>query len=152
MIRFTECQFQMPLPLRCHRHAPSLISLTSTLLRNLTDIFPFQVTQRRVPTSSRQDVLNATLSRRARETRSVQTCTGSSAVRLVPLMASHIPMPTRPRVSLGPRAHWYDDRFWNWCFHLLTFCSSNTSRTQRSTFPAQRWLSVVSRRTRTGTT
>merc|ERR1711939_1149406 len=91
-------------------------------------------TLRRVPTSSRHDALNATLSVRVRETRSAQTCTVCSDARLVPLMASHTPMPTRQRELHG----------------ITTPCSS-TLRTQRSTFQERRWHSVDWRRTRTGT-
>jgi hypothetical protein len=60
-----------------------------------------QVTQRRVPTSSRPDASNATLSVRVRETRSVLTSTDCSVVTLVPSKASHTPMPTSKRVSNG---------------------------------------------------
>jgi len=60
-----------------------------------------QETQRRVPTSSRHDALNATPLVRVRETRSAQTCSGCSVVRLVKLRVSHTPMPTRPRELSG---------------------------------------------------
>jgi hypothetical protein len=72
----------------------------------LTD-FTTQETQRRVPTSSRHDVLNATPSEKVKETRSVLTCTGCSDVTPVQSRASHTPMPTRQRVSSGTKVPWY---------------------------------------------
>jgi hypothetical protein len=110
----------------------------------LTD-FSTQETQRRVPTSSRHDVLNATPSEKVKETRSVPTCTGCSDVTPVQSRASHTPMPTRQRVSSGTKAPWYvyfpknDNRV----SKILIVCpSSNTLKTQRSIFPEQRWHSV----------
>ena len=116
-------------------------------------ILASQETQRRVQASSRHDVLNATLSVRARETRSVPTCTVFSAVTLDLLRASHIPMPTSKRPLSGTRTLWYVPKvFLNLHEHNTDFCnSSNTSRTPRSTFPARKWHSVVLRRIRTGT-
>lgn len=61
----------------------------------------FQATQRRVPTSSRPDVLSATLSERARATRSVLTSTACSDARLAPSTAFHTPTPTKPRELNG---------------------------------------------------
>jgi hypothetical protein len=72
----------------------------------LTD-FTTQATQRRVPTFSRHDVLNATPSAKVKETRSVPTCTGCSAVTLVPSLVSRTPMPTRQRALNGRRTLWY---------------------------------------------
>ncbi len=64
-----------------------------------------QETQRRVPTSSRHDALNATLSEKVKETRLVPTCMGCSVATLVQLRVSHIPMPTRPRELSGTTIH-----------------------------------------------
>lgn len=121
------------------RHCDQITSIGNLL----TDLC-LQEMLRRVPTSSRHDALNATLSVRARETRSVLTCTGCSDARLVLLMASHTPMPTRQRESPGITTLWYArrivSRMWTW---LLTIGnSSSTLRTRRSIFQARRWHSV----------
>jgi hypothetical protein len=73
----------------------------------LLTAFATQVTQRRVPTSSRRDVLNATPLRKAKETRLVPTCTGCSDATPVQFQASHTPMPTRQRVLSGIKILWY---------------------------------------------
>lgn len=57
-------------------------------------------------TAFRRDAHNVTLLSRLRATRSVPTCTDSSAERLVRSMASHTPMPTSRRVLSGKRTLW----------------------------------------------
>jgi hypothetical protein len=109
----------------CRQLAPRRCFQLQTSANILLTDFTTQETQRRVPTSSRHDVLNATLSAKVKETRSVPTCTGCSAVTLVPSLVSRTPMPTRQRALNGRR----------------TLCS-NTLRTPRSTFLARRWRSV----------
>lgn len=85
-----------------------------------------QVISRRVPTSSRLDVLSATPLRRTAATRSALPCTASGAARLVPSRATPTPMPTSRRALSG-----------------TTTLSSSTSRTPRSTSPVPRWPSVA---------
>jgi hypothetical protein len=68
--------------------------------------FTIQVTQRRVPTSSKHDVLNATLSARVKETRLVPICTGCSDATLVQSQASHTLMPIRQRALNGTKTLW----------------------------------------------
>lgn len=85
-----------------------------------------QAISRRVPTSSRPDVLSATPLRRTAATRSALPCTASGAARLVPSRATPTPMPTSRRALSG-----------------TTTLSSSTSRTPRSTSPVPRWPSVA---------
>lgn len=117
-----------------HSGRRATITFSAHAWRTHTYNFLLQETQRRVPTSSRPDVLNATLSARVREIRLALTFTVFSVVKPVPSRATHIPMPTSKRLSHGTRTHF-----------------SNISRTQRNISPVPRWLSVDWRRTRTGT-
>lgn len=93
-----------------------------------------QAISRRVPTSSRPDVLSATPLTRTVATRSVPPFTVSSAESLVPSMVTPTPTPTSKRVLSG-----------------TTRPSSTILRTPRSTFLVPRWPLVVSRRQRTAT-
>jgi len=90
-----------------------------------------QVMPKRELPSSKPDVLNATLSAREKATRSDLSSTEYSVVTLDPYRDSHTRTPTSRKVSNGKRTHFL-----------------NTSRTQRSTSQAPRWLSLESRRRR----
>ena len=106
----------------CRQLAPDYCFQLQTSENILLTDFTTQETQRRVPTSSRHDVLNATPSAKVKETRSVPTCTGCSAATPVPSQASHTPMPTRQRALSGRRTLWYvyGSKFWNFGSIMLT--------------------------------
>jgi len=110
---FTENAFTNPEILfsifpRCRQLAPRSCIPPANDARNFSlTSFTIQATQRRVPTSSRHDVLSATPSAKVKETRSVPTCTGCSDATPVQSQASHTPMPTRQRASNGTKTLWY---------------------------------------------
>lgn len=74
--------------------------------RNAHNLF-LQVTQRRVPTSSRRDVRSATVSLKQKATRSVPIYTVFSVGRPAPSRVIHIRMQTSRKASHGMKALWY---------------------------------------------
>jgi hypothetical protein len=114
---------------------------------------PPQVTPRRVPSSSRPAASSATPSRPADPPRPVPLFTVCSDASPARLRATPTPTPTSRRVLSGTRRLSYVPALPPLTASVADdVSSSSTSRTPRSSFPAPRWPSGVSRRLVTATT